>query len=81
MPYFSTPCFFSKTSKRIVSMDNTDPWAKAGVMIRESLTSNSANAVTALTPGNGTAFQRRPASGGGHALRTSIVRSRSGSCP
>ncbi|MBI3858134.1 MAG: hypothetical protein HY293_20830, partial [Planctomycetes bacterium] len=49
---------------RIASMDNTDPWAKAGVMIRESPASNSANAYTLLTPGNGTAFQRRTAAAG-----------------
>jgi regulation of enolase protein 1 (concanavalin A-like superfamily) len=49
---------------RILSMDNTDPWAKAGVMIRESAAANAANAFTALTPGNGTAFQRRTAAAG-----------------
>jgi hypothetical protein len=47
----------------IVKVDrlvNTDPWAKAGVMIRESLTADSANAAVVITPGNGVSFQRRP---------------------
>lgn len=52
---------------RIFDVDNTDPWAKAGVMIRESLAANSAHAFTALTPGNGTAFQRRTSTGGASA--------------
>ncbi len=34
-------------------------WTKAGVMMRESLTPDSAHAMMALTPSNGAAFQRR----------------------
>jgi uncharacterized delta-60 repeat protein len=49
---------------RVTSLDNTDPWAKAGVMIRETLTAGSTHATMAVTPGNGSAFQRRRASGG-----------------
>jgi regulation of enolase protein 1 (concanavalin A-like superfamily) len=44
---------------RVVSVSNTDPWAKAGVMIRESLTPSSPHAMVVVTPGNGVAFQRR----------------------
>jgi hypothetical protein len=44
---------------RVVSVQNTDPWAKAGVMIRETLTAGSRQAMMAITPGNGAAFERR----------------------
>ena len=44
-------------------MDDTDPWAKAGVMIRESLAANSTHAMTVVTAGNGIAFQRRQSAG------------------
>ncbi|WP_218032106.1 discoidin domain-containing protein [Dictyobacter kobayashii] len=49
---------------RIDSQQNTDGWAKAGVMIRESLTAGSTHALMALTPGNGAVFQRRTTTGG-----------------
>jgi hypothetical protein len=49
---------------RVVSIENTDPWAKAGVMVRDTLADNSKNALTALTPGNGVVFQRRETTGG-----------------
>jgi regulation of enolase protein 1 (concanavalin A-like superfamily) len=46
---------------RIVSVSNTDPWAKAGVMIRESLEPSSPHATMVVTPENGVSFQRRTA--------------------
>ncbi len=49
---------------RVASIQNTDPWAKGGVMIRETLNANSMHAMMALTPGNGLVFQRRVATGG-----------------
>jgi len=49
---------------RVVSVENTDPWAKAGVMIRETLTGPSKHAMMIITPGNGAAFQRRTSTGG-----------------
>jgi hypothetical protein len=49
---------------KVVSVDNTDPWAKAGVMIRETLNPNSAHAFACITPGNGVAMQYRPSTGG-----------------
>jgi regulation of enolase protein 1 (concanavalin A-like superfamily) len=52
---------------RVVSVGATDGWAKAGVMIRESTTANARHAFMALTSGNGVAFQRRDATGGGSA--------------
>ena len=38
---------------RVVSQSNTNPWAKAGVMFRETLAAGSTNAFVSLTPGNG----------------------------
>ena len=52
---------------RVVSMQFTDPWAKAGVMIRESLAPGSRHALMAVTAGGGSAFQWRPT--GGNASR------------
>ena len=42
---------------RVTSQSDTDPWAKAGVMIKQSTTSGSSYALLAVTPGNGIAFQ------------------------
>ncbi len=44
---------------RVTSQTNTDTWAKAGVMIRESLLPGSRHAIMVVTPGNGFRFQRR----------------------
>ena len=49
---------------RVASLQNTHAWAKAGVMIRESLAADSVNAMMVVTPGNGLSFQRRLATGG-----------------
>ncbi len=49
---------------RVVSIQNTDPWAKGGVMIRETLAADSKHAMTVVTPGNGVVFQRRVTTGG-----------------
>jgi len=48
---------------RVASVENTDPWAKAGVMIRESLAADAPHAMIVVTPENGIAFQRRTATG------------------
>jgi len=48
---------------RVRSQLDTDTWAKAGVMIRESLDSASPYAYSLVTPGNGTAFQWRSSQG------------------
>jgi hypothetical protein len=44
---------------KMLSVDNTDPWAKAGVMIRETLSAGSKFAAIYITPGNGCRFQAR----------------------
>src|SRR5689334_19538177 len=49
---------------RVVSETHTDDWAKAGVMIRETLAAGSRHALAAVTAANGVAFQRRTATNG-----------------
>ncbi|MHC4750336.1 MAG: DUF1349 domain-containing protein [Planctomycetota bacterium] len=44
---------------KVESVENTDGFAKAGVMIRDSLDPNSANAALLITPENGVRFQHR----------------------
>jgi hypothetical protein len=48
---------------KVVSIGNTDPWAKAGVMIRETLDADSAHAFACITPTYGVAAQYRPSTG------------------
>jgi len=43
----------------VQSVENTDPWAKAGVMIRETLDPGSVHAFACVTPDNGVASQGR----------------------
>lgn len=52
---------------RVTSQTNTDPWAKAGIMFRETLNANSRHAMMVLSPSNGTAFQYRNATAGASA--------------
>ncbi len=44
---------------RIDSLGRSDPWAKAGVMIRESLSAGSRYAIILASPDNGVRFQAR----------------------
>ena len=48
---------------RVDSLVNTNSWAKAGVMIRQDLTGEAANAALAVTPENGISFQYRAEAG------------------
>ncbi|MEO0473685.1 MAG: T9SS type A sorting domain-containing protein, partial [Bacteroidota bacterium] len=53
---------------RVNSLTNTNSWAKAGVMIRESLDAGSKHAMTIARPGSGgVSFQRRTATNGSSA--------------
>lgn len=52
---------------KVVSLQNTGGWAKAGVMIRETLDANSKYAIAYVSPSNGTAFQQRATTGGSAA--------------
>jgi hypothetical protein len=58
---------------RVLSVQDTDPWAKAGVMIRQSLQANSAHANLLLAPGNGCRFQTRVTGGGGSTSDTAVT--------
>jgi glucuronoarabinoxylan endo-1,4-beta-xylanase len=49
---------------RVTSVENTDAWAKAGVMIRATLAAGSPHAMMVVTPGNGASFQWRSTTGG-----------------
>ena len=55
----------SEIRARIVGVPGTDPWAKAGLMFRDSLASNAVSVAVLLTASNGVAFQRRSSTGGG----------------
>lgn len=65
----------STVTARVTAMDNTNPWAKAGVVIRNDLTGAGASpgyAVMVVTPGNGVAFQW-DANGNGYLDSSSAV--------
>ena len=49
---------------RVNSQTNTNEWAKAGLMIRESLNANAKSVLTAITPLQGATFQYRSTTGG-----------------
>ena len=44
---------------KVESVENTHPWAKAGIMVRDTLDPDSAFAMVAITPENGVWFGRR----------------------
>ena len=48
---------------RVTSMQNTNPNAKAGVMLRESLAPNSAHVVLNIKPNGGIEFMTRSSTG------------------
>jgi regulation of enolase protein 1 (concanavalin A-like superfamily) len=48
----------------VTSLSNTDPWAKAGVMLRDGTDPGAANVALVATPGNGVSFQWRSTAGG-----------------
>jgi regulation of enolase protein 1 (concanavalin A-like superfamily) len=52
-----------EVSTRVESIANTSAWAKAGVMIRTSLSANSAEVFAGVTPAPGVTFQQRNAAG------------------
>ena len=52
-----------EVSIKVNSVTNTNASAKAGVMIRQSLTAGSAHAFAGVTAASGSVFQRRPTTG------------------
>ena len=53
----------AEVEAQVASLGNTHPWAKAGVMIRESTAAGARNVFAYLTPGNGAAVQARSTTG------------------
>ena len=54
----------SYISARIISQTNTHPWAKTGLMFRESVAANSPFVMLCITPDNGISMQWRETIGG-----------------
>jgi hypothetical protein len=48
---------------KVESVENTNEWAKAGVMIRDTLNADSSHAMMVVTPTQGVSFQRRTPAG------------------
>jgi outer membrane protein assembly factor BamB len=57
---------------RVTSQTNTDPWAKAGVMLRQSTDAASAYYAVEATPGNGVVVQYRSSSGASAAMSAQL---------
>ena len=53
----------SEIIARVIQVQPTDPWAKAGLMLRESLEEDAPNVMLAVTAGRGGLFQWRAARG------------------
>jgi len=58
---------------KVDSIENTDPWAMAGVMIRENLEPGSRFAAVVATPGNGVRFRARLLTAGDATSDTSVA--------
>ncbi|ELZ19986.1 hypothetical protein C475_21849 [Halosimplex carlsbadense 2-9-1] len=56
---------------RVDSVDDTDSWAKAGLMFRESTAADARNAMVRKTPGNDSSFSWRAETGGSSESTTS----------
>jgi alpha-galactosidase len=50
-------------STQVLSLEDTDPWSKAGVMMRNTLTASSMHCMAIVSAANGIAFQRRTVTG------------------
>jgi len=57
---------------RVASVENTAAWAKAGVMVRNTLDANSAYALMLVSAGKGLAFQYRTSAGASAAQAAQI---------
>ncbi len=58
---------------RVESIGDSDPWAKGGVMIRESLDADARFAIVFASPANGVRFQARPITGVGATSDTPVA--------
>jgi hypothetical protein len=70
---FKTLAGIGTIEAKVLSVDNTDPWAKGGVMIRETLDAGSKFAAVYITPGNGCRFQARTDTGIAATSDTSVA--------
>ncbi len=70
---FKTLTGVGSIEAQVLSIDNTDPWAKGGVMIRETLAPGSKFAAVYITPGNGCRFQARADTGIAATSDTAVV--------
>ena len=50
---------------QVAGLANNDPWAKAGLMVRETLQFDSANVLMSVSAQNGTLFSSRSATSAG----------------
>jgi predicted amidohydrolase len=58
---------------RVATLENVAAWVKAGVMIRERLTADSAHALMLVSAAKGLAFQRRAATAGASTSTSGIA--------
>jgi hypothetical protein len=70
---FKTLTGVGSIEAQVLSVSNTDPWAKGGVMIRETLDAGSKFAAVYITPGNGCRFQARMDTGIAATSDTAVV--------
>ncbi|MHC4437928.1 MAG: hypothetical protein ACYS3S_11250, partial [Planctomycetota bacterium] len=70
---FKTLTGVGSIQAQVLSVDDTDPWAKAGVMIRETLEPGAKFAAVYITPGNGCRFQARVDTGVDATSDTGVV--------
>ena len=59
----AAPMESGQLTARVVSLTPTDAWTKAGLMVRQNSQVDSPHAILVVTPGQGSAFQRREAAG------------------
>jgi hypothetical protein len=74
--YLHTP--FAPASRetitaRVLSLTDTHRWAKAGVMIRETVNQDSAHVMVIVSPSRGIAMQWRPVAGGASLSTTPVA--------
>jgi hypothetical protein len=60
-------------SARVQAQTNTDPWAKAGVMLRQSSAAGAAYYALMVTPGQGIVVQYRTSTGASAATAASVT--------
>src|SRR5579885_1156477 len=56
----------------VLTQDETDPWAKAGLMLRAGLAANAAYYAVLMTPGHGLVVQYRPTAGSKSVIQVSV---------